>query len=324
MEAMMSGFGDMGKTMMCAQEDSFDETRGGTHSLADQVARFAKAKKDNNARYLDITTVYDGSSLKGKRVLVTGGEQNLGLELMKEIVAQGGEAISASRATSADLDALIASSDGKASVIPGIDVTKDEAMATLVAGVAEPVDMVINNAGYFYAPRVGRRRRDEGHLNFAQELLMIDICSVGPLRVSSALFKAGKIKEKVIIITSQAGSCEWRLTQNPPGSLDTSNPFTGNYGHHMSRASCNIMGVILSQELKPANVSVQLVHPGFCRTSMTKKYEHIWDIEGAVEPHVGAKRVLHEAIKSDMSTTGTCVNSEDGLRIPWSAFRRPM
>ena len=85
----------------------------------------------------------------------------------------------------------------------------------------------------------------------------------------------------------------------------------------MSRASCNIMGVILSQELKPANVSVQLVHPGFCRTSMTKKYEHIWDIEGAVEPHVGAKRVLHEAIKSDMSTTGTCVNSEDGLRIPW-------
>ncbi|KAK7238898.1 short chain dehydrogenase [Aureococcus anophagefferens] len=234
MEAMMSGFGDMGKTMMCAQEDSFDETRGGTHSLADQVARFAKAKKDNNARYLDITTVYDGSSLKGKRVLVTGGEQNLGLELMKEI----------------------------ASVIPGIDVTKDEAMATLVAGVAEPVDMVINNAGYFYGPAesVGAGE-NEGHLNFAQELLMIDICSVGPLRVSSALFKAGKIKEKVIIITSQAGSRRWRLTQNPPGSLDTSNPFTGNYGHHMSRASCNIMGVILSQELKPANVSVQLAHP---------------------------------------------------------------
>ncbi|KAH8068173.1 short chain dehydrogenase [Aureococcus anophagefferens] len=253
MEAMMSGFGDMGKTMMCAQEDSFDETRGGTHSLADQVARFAKAKKDNNARYLDITTVYDGSSLKGKRVLVTGGEQNLGLELMKEIVAQGGEAISASRATSADLDALIASSDGKASVIPGIDVTKDEAMATLVAGVAEPVDMVINNAGYFYGPESVGVGENEGHLNFAQELLMIDICSVGPLRVSSALFKAGKIKEKVIIITSQAGSCN----------------------------------------------------------------EHIWDIEGAVEPHVGAKRVLHEAIKSDMSTTGTCVNSEDGLRIPW-------
>ena len=58
----MSGFGDMGKTMMCAQEDSFDETRGGTHSLADQVARFAKAKKDNNARYLDITTVRELSN----------------------------------------------------------------------------------------------------------------------------------------------------------------------------------------------------------------------------------------------------------------------
>ena len=317
MEALTSAFTDMQSKIeeLVAPKDI---RNGVEYSLADQVARFARAKKENNARYLDITTVYDGSSLKGKRVLVTGGEQNLGLELMKEIVAQGGEAISASRASSEDLDAVIAASGGKASVVTGIDVTKDEAMETLVKGVATPVDVVINNAGYFYGPAesvgVGKH---EGHLNFAQELLMIDICSVGPLRVSSALVKAGLVKEKVIIITSQAGSCEWRLTQNPPGDLEGKDPFTGNYGHHMSRASCNIMGVILSQELKPAGISVQLIHPGFCRTTMTKKYEHIWDVEGAVEPSVGAKRVLHEVIKSDMSTTGTCVNSEDGLRIPW-------
>lgn len=52
---------------------NFDETRGGTHSIADQVARFAKAKEENNERYLNIASVYDGSSLSGKRVLVTGG-----------------------------------------------------------------------------------------------------------------------------------------------------------------------------------------------------------------------------------------------------------
>ena len=27
---------------------------------------------------------------------------------------------------------------------------------------------------------------------------------------------------------------------------------------------------------------------------MTKKYEHIWEIEGAVDPNEGAKRVMHE------------------------------
>jgi hypothetical protein len=62
---------------------------------------------------------------------------------------------------------------------------------------------------------------------------------------------------------------------------------------------------------------VQMLHPGFNRTLMTKKYEHIWDIEGAVEPDVGAKRVLYEINATDMARTGSVVNCEDGLRIPW-------
>ena len=144
--------------------------------------------------------------------------------------------------------------------------------------------------------------------------------STGPLRVTNALYKAGLLKRdgksgKVIIITSQAGSCDWRFTQNPtpePGA-----EFHGNYGHHMSRASCNIMGVILSQELKAADISVTMMHPGFNRTAMTQKYARIWDVEGAVEPPIGAKRVLYETVRASMQTSGTVVNCEDGLRIPW-------
>jgi hypothetical protein len=46
-----------------------------THSLADQVARFERAKTEKNERFLNIDSVYDGSYLKGKRVLVTGGNR---------------------------------------------------------------------------------------------------------------------------------------------------------------------------------------------------------------------------------------------------------
>jgi NAD(P)-dependent dehydrogenase (short-subunit alcohol dehydrogenase family) len=77
------------------------------------------------------------------------------------------------------------------------------------------------------------------------------------------------------------------------------------------------MGVLLSQELKPENIPVVLLHPGFNRTSMTQKYSHIWDIEGAVEASVGAKRVLYEVLKADMKSSGTFINCEDGLLIPW-------
>lgn len=286
------------------------------YSIADQVARFENAKATNNQRFLNIESVYDGSFLRGKRVLVTGGEQNLGLETLREVVRQGGSGICVCRTSTAELDADIA--NGAAiQLITGIDVTKVETMEKMCAEVATPIDIVINNAGYFYGPAESVGIECEGHLNFPQEMLMIDICAVGPLRISSALYKAGLLPSgsQIIIITSQAGSCEWRLTQNPTPAVGAE--FHGNYGHHMSRAACNIMGVILAQEMRAANISVQLLHPGFNRTSMTQKYAHIWDIEGAVTPDVGAKRVLYEVSKSDISRTGSFINVEDGLVIPW-------
>ena len=59
--------------------ESFDETRGGTYSMADQPARFAAAKAADNPRFLDIESMYDGGDLSGKRVLVTGGNRGLRL-----------------------------------------------------------------------------------------------------------------------------------------------------------------------------------------------------------------------------------------------------
>mmetsp|Transcript_12132 Transcript_12132/g.15995 ORF Transcript_12132/g.15995 Transcript_12132/m.15995 type:complete len:305 (-) Transcript_12132:82-996(-) len=286
------------------------------YSIPDQVARFANANAKSDTRYLDIDSVYDGAALSGKRVLVTGAEMGLGLETIKALVAAGATGISAGRTSSADLDAVKEATPEQVQIITGVDVTKPEGMAKMVGEITEPIDMVINNAGYFYGPEetvgVGG---EEGHLNFPHQLLQIDVCAVGPLRISSALYKAGLLVRdgqpgKIIIITSQAGSCEWRLTQNPPGGAM-------NYGHHMSRAACNMMGVLLAQEMKPEGIPVQLLHPGFNRTTMTQKYAHIWDIEGAVEASQGAKRVLYEAMRASMETTGTVINCEDGLRIPW-------
>jgi len=285
----------------------FDETRGGTYSIADQVARFANAKEENNERFLDISSVYNGGELSGRRVLVTGGNRGLGFEITKELVALGATAIVLCRSSSPELSQLV----GKWNVYDGVDVTDTEAVNKAlkrVKGDGGDIDMLINNAGYFYEPC---EKILDDSLNFEEQLKQIDICGLGPLRVNNAAVNAGALAEnaKFVIITSQAGSCEWRSTQNKDEG--------GDYGHHMSRAACNMAGVLQAEELRSKGFSVILLHPGFNRTEMTAKYKEIWDIEGAVEPSQGAKRVLYEAIKSNMETTGQFINCEDGKQIPW-------
>ena len=54
-----------------------------THSLADQVARFERAKAEKNARFLDIDSVYSPGYAKGLRCLVVGANRGLGLAITK-------------------------------------------------------------------------------------------------------------------------------------------------------------------------------------------------------------------------------------------------
>lgn len=74
--------------------------------------------------------------------------------------------------------------------------------AFVVVLISPPFSIqLINNAGYFYEPV---EKIDS--LNFKEELKMIDICALGPLRVTAALYNGGLLKpgeSKVAVITSQ-------------------------------------------------------------------------------------------------------------------------
>jgi len=270
------------------------------YSLPDQIARFARAKEEKNQRYLDISSVFDGSAFKDKQVLVVGGNRGLGLEIVKVLKAEGAAVISTSRGSSPELDEL-----GLSQVILGVDVADEASMKKMASELSSPPDFVIFNAGYF--PDIVDNLDS---IQVAEAIKQIDICGLGPLRCVAAMKGEGKLKgSKVAVITSQAGSTAWRATQNAGEG--------GDYGHHMSRAACNIGCALMSEELKKDEVPIVMLHPGFNRTTMTAKYSHIWDIEGAVEPVQGAQRVLHEVQQISMEHTGKFINCEDGLQIPW-------
>jgi short-subunit dehydrogenase len=72
-------------------------------------------------------------------------------------------------------------------VVDGIDVTDNKCGDLLAKKLdGQKIDILINNAGYFYAPV---EKIDS--LNFDEEMKMIDICAVGPLRITSGLANAG-------------------------------------------------------------------------------------------------------------------------------------
>lgn len=270
---------------------------GARYSIPNQPLRFANGKRDGNERMLHLEKMYNPGFVKGKNVLVTGGNRGLGLAIVQELIKQGAHVIVTSRSP-----ATVAG----ATVIAGVEVQDNDCGPKLAKALqGKTIDILINNAGYFYEPV---EKIDS--LNFDEELKMIDICALGPLRITSALCNAGNLKQgaKVAMITSQGGSIAWRTTQNPEGH---------DYGHHMSKAAANMMGVLLAQELKSKGICVTMLHPGFNKTDMTKKYEHIWEVEGAVDASVGAMRVVQELGLMELAKTGNFINCEDGLEIPW-------
>lgn len=114
----------------------------------------------------------------------TGGNRGIGLAIAQELVNLEANVYVTTRA-----DCQISD---KIKVISGIEVTDDNCGQVLVAALqaagVTAVDVLINNAGYFYGPVETLET-----LNFREELKMIDICAVGPLRITSALVNANLI-----------------------------------------------------------------------------------------------------------------------------------
>ena len=84
----------------------------------------------------------------------------------------------------------------------------------------------------------------------------------------------------------------------------------------MSKAAANMGSKLLAQELKHEGIMVQVLHPPFQQGGHGGEDAQDLEIEGAVDPAVGAKRVLHE-IGLDMTPeyNGLFINCEDGLQI---------
>jgi NAD(P)-dependent dehydrogenase (short-subunit alcohol dehydrogenase family) len=110
--------------------------------------------------------------------------------------------------------------------------------------------------------------------NWEQEQRMYTTSSIAPVFIVHRLLHAGLLAKgsKVVLASSEAGSIALRHEKEGGG----------NYAHHASKAALNMVGKLLSLDLKEKQVVISIVHPGFMRTEMTKGvgFDKYWDDGG--------------------------------------------
>jgi NAD(P)-dependent dehydrogenase (short-subunit alcohol dehydrogenase family) len=218
------------------------------------------------------------------KVLVTGGNRGIGLQLCTQLHARGDEVIAVCRSSSQELSQL------GVRVIESIDVSDGDNVAALANELdGESIDILINNAGIL---------RSDNLESVDYDVMLEQYCvnTLGPLRVTKALLPNLHDGSKVAIVSSRVGSIE----DNSSGN---------NYGYRVSKTAVNMVGMNLSHDLKPKGIAVILLHPGYVRTDMTGG-------SGGTSPEDSAKGLIERIDELDTENTGRFWHAE-GYRLPW-------
>ena len=218
-------------------------------------------------------------------VLITGANRGIGLELCRQLSLRGDKVIATCRRPSKELEEL------DVRIIENIDISNLESIDQLVNHLKGiKIEVLINNAGILYSDEIRSIEIEELKRQF-------EVNTLGPLLLTTKLLSNLKKGAKVILITSRMGSIE----DNTSGSY---------YGYRMSKASLCMAGKSLSIDLKPAGISVALLHPGLVSTRMTNFSN------SGISPEESAQGLIKQIDSLTILNTGEFWHA-NGSKLPW-------
>ncbi len=216
-------------------------------------------------------------------VVVTGCNRGIGLQLAAQLAARGDDVIGVCRHPSEELASL------GVRVIAGIDVADGESIEKLKNELGDtPLDVLINNAGILIGDEFGS-------LNYDDMISQYKVNTLGPLRVTEALWNNLGRGSRVAIVSSRVGSIE----DNGSG---------GNFGYRASKAAVNMVATNLMHELRPRGVAIAILHPGLVATEMTGGQ--------GITPKASAEGLINRIDDLSIETSGGFWHAE-GYALPW-------
>lgn len=228
------------------------------------------------------------------RYVVTGTNRGIGLEFVRQLLAQGHDVVATAR-DPGTVPALLEmqQANSQLTLLP-LDLSDESSIHTF-AGLASatPVDVLINNAGIY-----GPRQASLGQLNTAdwEEVMLVDL--IAPMILTQALLPAlrqGKDK-RIAFLSSMMGS----IADNSSG---------GSYLYRSAKAGLNQAVKSLAVDLAKEQFIVLPLHPGWVQTDMGGP-------NAMIDTHTSVTGLLQRIQTAGAAESGKFLNY-DGKTIAW-------
>ena len=186
--------------------------------------------------------------------LITGANRGLGLEFARQYLADGWEVYGACRDpdSASELHRLADASGHKLRIL-ALDVTDPASIKAAAAELdGQAIDLLLNNAGVG-----GARGQTIGNIDYDAWAKVLDVNTMGPLRVSEAFVEHVARSERKLIVTLTSGMSS--ISDNTSG---------GSIAYRSSKAAVNMVMRSLAIDLAPGGITCVVVNPGWVRTDM--------------------------------------------------------
>jgi NAD(P)-dependent dehydrogenase (short-subunit alcohol dehydrogenase family) len=186
--------------------------------------------------------------------LITGANRGLGLEFARQYAGDGWQVYATCRepSSASELHQLGNESGDKLRIL-ALDVTDPASIKKAAADLdGEPIDLLLNNAGVG-----GARGQTIGNINYEAWAQVLDVNTLGPLRVAEAFVDHVARSQLKLIVTLSSGM----------GSIGD-NTSGGAFAYRSSKAAVNMVMRSLAIDLAPRGITCVVINPGWVRTDM--------------------------------------------------------